>query len=112
MTYQITQIKEILNRIVPWFETNLALFRSYIDSDDDLLDIFNNKLNLVKEWDKWFINSYDSEASKKQILDEKNGKSQPEEIVRQFYLIKLDQDYWYTKDIMRTLSSFLNLWNL
>ncbi len=109
MTYQITQIKEILNRIVPWFETNLALFRSYIDSDDDLLDIFNNKLNLVKEWDKWFINSYDSEASKKQILDEKNGKSQPEEIVRQFYLIKLDQDYWYTKDIMRT-EVHVNFW--
>jgi len=58
-----------------------------------LLDIFNNKLKLRKEGRKWFINSYDGEGAVKQILDEENGKSQPEEIVRQLYLIKLEQDY-------------------
>ncbi len=102
MSYQITQIKELLNRIVPWYETNLALFRYYIDSENDLLDIFNNKLKLRKEGRKWFINSYDGEGAVKQILDEENGKSQPEEIVRQLYLIKLEQDYWYSRDIIRT----------
>ncbi len=70
MTYSIEKIKELLNKIVPWYETNLTLFKSYIDEEKDLLDIFNNKLSLSNDWDSWFINSYDSEWTKKQILTE------------------------------------------
>jgi len=101
MTYSIEKIKELLNKIVPWYETNLTLFKSYIDEEKDLLDIFNNKLSLSNDWNIWFINSYDSEWTKKQILTENKNKSQPEEIVRQLYLIKLVHDYWYPKEFIK-----------
>lgn len=101
MTYSIEKIKELLNKIVPWYETNLTLFKSYIDEEKDLLDIFNNKLLLNNEWDSWFINSYDSEWTKKQILTESKNKSQPEEIVRQLYLIKLVEEYGYPKEFIK-----------
>lgn len=108
MSYTIIEVKELLNRIIVWFETNLTLFKSYIDNDWELLDIFS-KLNLTKEGDKWFINSYDSEWARKQIFDEKSGKNQPEEIIRQFYLIKLYKEYGYNKNTIRTEVN-VNFW--
>jgi len=101
MIYSIEKIKELLNKIIPWYETNLTLFKSYIDEEKDLLNIFNNKLSLSNEWDSRFINSFDSEWTKKQILTESKNKSQPEEIVRQFYLIKLVEEYGYPKSFIK-----------
>lgn len=102
MTYSIEKIKELLNKIVPSYETNLTIFKSYIDETQDLLDIFNNKLSLTNEWNCWFIKSYDSEWCKKQILTESKNKSQPEEIVRQLYLIKLVDEYGYPKEFIKS----------
>lgn len=102
MSNSISEIKELLNKIVPWYETNLTLFKSYIDEEKDLLDIFNNKLQLTREWNSWYIISYDSEWSRKQILTEDKNKSQPEEIVRQLYLIKLIDEYGYPKNFIKS----------
>jgi type I restriction enzyme M protein len=101
MSYTIEQIKELLNKITPWFETNLTLFKSYIESNTKLSKIFNEDLKLSKEWNIWYINSFDSEWTKKQILNEDKNKWQPEEIVRQLYLIKLVEEYWYSKELIK-----------
>lgn len=102
MSYWIKEIKELLNKVNPWFETNLPLFKSYLDDEKDLLDIFNNKLDLIKEWDLWIIKSFDSDKSPKQIYSEKTNKSQPEEIVRQLYLIKLVEEYGYPREFIKS----------
>ena len=109
MSYWIKEIKELLNKVNPWFETNLPLFKSYLDDEKDLLDIFNNKLKLSKEWDSWIIKSFDSDESPKQILSEKTNKSQPEEIVRQLYLIKLVEEYGYPKEYIKC-EVWVNFW--
>lgn len=109
MSYWIKEIKELLNKVNPWFETNLPLFKSYLDDEKDLLDIFNNKLDLIKEWDLWIIKSFDSDKSPKQIYSEKTNKSQPEEIVRQLYLIKLVEEYGYPREFIKS-EVWVNFW--
>lgn len=101
MNYSKDKIKELLNKIVLWYETKLIFFKSYLDDENDLLDIFNNKLWLSNEGNIWYINSYDSLWTKKQILNEDKNKSAPEEIVRQLYLIKLVEEYWYPKEFIK-----------
>ena len=101
MSYNIKEIKELLNKISSWFETNLTLFLSYIEDDNKLFKIFNEDLKLSKQWNIWYINSFDSQWTKKQIFNEDKKSAQPEEIVRQLYLIKLVEEYWYSKELIK-----------
>jgi len=109
MIYSIEKIKELLNKIIPWYETNLPLFKSYIDEEKDLTNIFNVKLELFNEWNIWFIKSYEGWWTKKQILNEDKNTAQPEEIVRQLYLIKLVDEYGYPKEFIKSEVS-VNFW--
>ncbi len=68
---------------------SLSLFsRDEIDYIEELI---------YQEDDKYFINSLSRGEEKKQIYNDKNGKGQPEEIVRQLYLSELIKKYKYPK---------------
>jgi hypothetical protein len=76
---------DILSRILPNWETDLALLKQYA-------------LNLTffeKEKGKWYIKSHDSEQKDKLVFNETTNKSAPEEIVRQLFLVELTEHYHY-----------------
>lgn len=78
---------DILPKILPNWETDLAILKQYIP-----------KLNFhPKEQGKWYLRSNDSEGKEKLVLNENNGKSAPEEIVRQLFLFELTEYYHYPK---------------
>ena len=76
---------DILSKILPNWETDLALLKQYAPS----LAFFE------KEKGKWYVKSHDSEQKDKLVFNEATSKSAPEEIVRQLFLIELTDHYHY-----------------
>ena len=79
---------DILSKILPNWETDLSILKQYIP-----------RLNFYqKEQGKWYLRSNDSDGKEKLVLNEQNGKSAPEEIVRQLFLFELTEFYHYPKN--------------
>jgi type I restriction enzyme M protein len=76
---------DILSKILPNWKTDLALLKQYVPK----LKFFE------KEKGKWYVKSHDSEAKDKLVFNVATGKSAPEEIVRQLFLIELTEHYHY-----------------
>lgn len=85
---------DILSKIIPNPEIEMPLSVKYFDKV--------RKAIHEKEKGKWFITSFDSEGKDKQIWNEANDKKNPEEIVRQLFLIELIDYYGYPKDRIKT----------
>jgi type I restriction enzyme M protein len=82
---------DILSRILPNWETDLSLQKQYVP-----------KLNFFeKEKGKWYLKSHDSEGKDKLVYNVTTGKSAPEEIVRQLFLIELTEHYHYPKSRLK-----------
>lgn len=79
----------ILNKIFKNPEQELLMF-------DDLgkLDIYE------KDEGKFYIKAISKSEEEKLVYNAKSGKSAPEEIVRQLYLIKLTKQYKYPKNLI------------
>ena len=84
-----------------------------MDTQAVLLKIFKNPDSDLMMFDGWAgLNIYEKEAGKyyvkaiskldeeKLVYNEKTGKSAPEEIVRQLYLIQLTKQYKYPKHLI------------
>lgn len=82
---------DILSKILPNWEPDLALLKQYVSE----LKFFQ------KEKGKWYVKSYDCDCKDKLVLNEKTGKSAPEEIVRQLFLIELVQHYHYPQSRLK-----------
>jgi len=54
-----------------------------------------------KEEGKWYIKSYDYKGKEKLIFNEETGKSTPEEIIRQLFLLELEDNYGYPLERIR-----------
>lgn len=78
-------MQEILSKILPNWETDLALLKQFVPE----LNFFE------KEIGKWYIKSHDSETKDKLVYNFTTSKSAPEEIVRQLFLIELTEHYHY-----------------
>lgn len=78
---------DVLSKILPNWETDLALLKQYTSH----LKFFE------KEKGKWYVKSNDADGKDKLVLNEKTGKSAPEEVVRQLFLIELMEHYHYPK---------------
>ena len=76
---------DILSKILPLWETDLALLKQYVPK----LKFFE------KEKGKWYLKSHDSEGKDKLVYNQQSKKSAPEEIVRQLFLIELTTHYHY-----------------
>lgn len=76
---------DILSKILPVWETDLALLKQYVPK----LKFFE------KEKGKWYLKSHDSEGKDKLVYNQQTNKSAPEEIVRQLFLIELTTHYHY-----------------
>lgn len=76
---------DILSKILPNWETDLALLKQFVPN----LKFFE------KEKGKWYLKSHDSETRDKLIFNETTNKSAPEEIVRQLFLFELTEHYHY-----------------
>lgn len=76
---------DILSKILPNWETDLALLKQYVPK----LKFFE------KEKGKWYVKSHDSEAKDKLVYNLATSKAAPEEIVRQLFLIELTEHYHY-----------------
>lgn len=76
---------DILPKILPNWETDLALLKQYVPK----LKFFE------KEKGKWYVKSHDSEVKDKLVYNVVTSKSAPEEIVRQLFLIELTEHYHY-----------------
>lgn len=89
MTSKDSSINSILLKIFKNPEQELLMF-------DDLskLDIYE------KEEGKFYIKAISKLEEEKLIYNEKTGKSAPEEIVRQLYLIQLTKHYKYPKSLI------------
>ena len=87
--------KEILNKIIPNFETEIPLLVEYLSK----LKIYE------KEKGKWYIKSHDSKGSEKLVFNEEKNNSAPEEIVRQLFLFELTDSYNYPLDRIETEKS-------
>jgi type I restriction enzyme M protein len=87
--------KEILNKIIPNFETEIPLLVDYLSK----LQIYE------KEKGKWYIKSHDSKGSEKLVFNEEKNNSAPEEIVRQLFLFELTDSYSYPLDRIETEKS-------
>lgn len=83
----ITQ--SILNKIFKNPEQDLLMF-------DDLskIDIYE------KDEGKFYVKAISKNDEEKLVYNEKTGKSAPEEIVRQLYLVKLTKHYKYPKNLI------------
>jgi len=81
--------QQILNKIFKNPEQELLIF-------DDLskLDIYE------KDEGKFYIKAISKNEEEKLVYNAKTGKSAPEEIVRQLYLIKLTKHYKYPKNLI------------
>lgn len=81
--------RAILNKIFKNPEQDLLMF-------DDLskIDIYE------KDEGKFYIKAISKADEEKLVFDEKKGTKRPEEIVRQFYLIKLTKHYKYPKNLI------------
>ncbi len=79
--------QQILNKIFKNPEQDLLMF------DDPLskLDIYE------KDEGKYYVKSISKMEEEKLVYNEKTGKSAPEEIVRQLYLLELTKKYKYPK---------------
>lgn len=86
---------DILSKILPNWETDLALLKQYAPK----LKFFE------KEKGKWYIKSQDSESKEKLVLNEQSGKSAPEEMVRQLFLLELTEHYRYPIERIKTEQS-------
>ncbi len=76
---------EIIGKIIPNWETDLALLKQYLP-----------KINIYeKEKGKFYLKSHDCDGREKLIFNETNNKSAPEEIVRQLFLYELTTNYGY-----------------
>lgn len=82
---------DILAKILPNWETDLALLKQFVPK----LKFFE------KEKGKWYVKSNDSEGKDKLIYNQQTGKSAPEEIVRQLFLIELTSHYHYPIEKLR-----------
>lgn len=76
---------DILSKILPNWETDLALLKQYVPK----IKFFE------KEKGKYYIKSHDAEAKDKLVLNIATNKSAPEEIVRQLFLWELTEHYHY-----------------
>lgn len=88
-------MSDTLSKILPNWETDLALLKQYVPK----LKFFE------KEKGKWYIKSQDSESKEKLVLNEQSGKSAPEEIVRQLFLLELTEHYRYPIERIKTEQS-------
>lgn len=88
-------MSDTLSKILPNWETDLALLKQFVPK----LKFFE------KEKDKWYIKSQDSESKEKLVLNEQSGKSEPEEIVRQLFLLELTEHYRYPIERIKTEQS-------
>lgn len=88
-------MSDTLSKILPNWETDLALLKQYVPK----LKFFE------KENGKWYIKSQDSENKEKLVLNEQSGKSAPEEIVRQLFLLELTEHYRYPIERIKTEQS-------
>jgi type I restriction enzyme M protein len=82
---------DILSKILPNWETDLSLQKQYVPK----LKFFE------KEKGKWYLKSHDSEGKDKLVYNVTTGKSAPEEIVRQLFLIELTEHYHYPKSRLK-----------
>jgi len=82
-----TQI--ILNKIFKNPEQELLMF-----DDFSKLDIYE------KDEGKFYIKAISKNEEEKLVYNAKTGKSAPEEIVRQLYLVKLTKNYKYPKNLI------------
>jgi len=85
----MTPTQTILNKIFKNPEQELLMF-------DDLgrLDIYE------KDGGKFYVKAISKNEEEKLVYNAKTGKSAPEEIVRQLYLIKLTKYYKYPKNLI------------
>jgi type I restriction enzyme M protein len=82
---------DILSKIMPNWETDLSLQKQFVPK----LKFFE------KEKGKWYLKSHDSEGKDKLVYNVTTGKSAPEEIVRQLFLIELTEHYHYPKSRLK-----------
>lgn len=76
---------QFFNEIIPQIETELTFLKEHL-----------NKLNAYeRERGKWYIKSHDYKGNEKLVFNEETGKSAPEEIVRQLFLLELTDNYNY-----------------
>jgi type I restriction enzyme M protein len=92
---------DILSKILPNWETDLSLQKQYVPK----LKFFE------KEKGKWYLNSHDNEAKSKLVYNATSGKSAPEEIVRQLFLIELTEHYHYPKARLKCEQNVSFGWN-
>ena len=85
----MTTTRAILNKIFKNPEQDLMLF-----DDLDKIEIYE------KSDDKFYIKAISKNEEEKLIYNAKTGKSAPEEIVRQLYLVKLTKHYKYPKNLI------------
>ena len=78
-------MQETFKKILPNWETDLSLLKQFVSH----LELFQ------KEKEKWYLKSHDSEGKDKFIYNSSNGKTSPEEIVRQLFLFELTEHYNY-----------------
>jgi len=76
---------QIFNEIIPNIEIELTSLKEHL-----------NKLEIYEKAEgKWYVKSHDSKGKEKLIFNEENGKSAPEEIIRQLFLLELEDNYGY-----------------
>lgn len=85
----MTITQQILNKIFKNPEQELLMF-------DDL-----SKIDIYEKGEgKFYIKAISKTDEEKLVYNAKTGKSAPEEIVRQLYLVKLTKHYKYPKDLI------------
>lgn len=78
-------MNSVITKIIPNLESDLPLLKKYLE-----------KIQISeKEKGKFYLKSHDSEGREKLVLNNINGKSAPEEIVRQLFLFELTDYYGY-----------------
>lgn len=88
-------VKEILNKIIPNFETEIPLLIDHLPK----LKIYE------KENGKWYIKSHDSKGNEKLVFNKEKNNSASEEIVRQLFLFELTDSYGYPLERIETEKS-------
>ncbi|MGB9615437.1 MAG: type I restriction enzyme HsdR N-terminal domain-containing protein, partial [Fervidobacterium sp.] len=87
--------KSILYKIIPSAETEIPLLSSHLSK----LEIYE------KSQGEWYVKSHDSYAKEKLVFDENKNQRRPEEIVRQFLLFELTDNYGYPIDKIKVEES-------